>query len=293
MLKKKPLASVDNIPNRTIDGDVNRNTDAAPPVLEARSLRYVARDGSCLIDDVSLRMQRGDVLAIVGPNGAGKSTLLTLLCGLQTPTAGEVILNNKPLSSFSAGELARYRALVGQLDQPDLRLTVEEYVTLGRLPLLNLVDASAHQRAVDQALDVTQTSPLRRAALYRLSGGERQRIQIARALAQEPSLLCLDEPTNHLDPDAKAQMLSLVAELGISVVMVVHDLALVPEFASHLAILEQSRLRAIGAVADVLKPALIREVFGVDFIRLPHPQEARLLSIVDIHRRVPDTLPAC
>ena len=258
------------------------SVSALAPMLEARSLTYDARDGSRLIDAVSLSLHSGDVLAIVGPNGAGKSTLLNLLSGLIKPTSGSILVEETPLNTLAPLERARRLAVVSQLEQPDTRLSVEQYVALGRLPWQGAVDDATHQAAVDQALLLTTTTALRYVPISQLSGGERQRMHIARALAQEPQLLLLDEPTNHLDPDAKGKMLSLIAGRGITVIAVVHDLALVPEFASHLAILDQARLRAVGPVADVLQPAIIREVFGVDLIRLPHPQETRTLSIIDI-----------
>ncbi|MEM7208650.1 MAG: ABC transporter ATP-binding protein [Pseudomonadota bacterium] len=255
---------------------------AQRPVLRADSLTYVAGDGKRLIDTISLSIEPGSVLAIVGPNGAGKSTLVSLLSGLTTPTWGSVHVEENPLATMATVERARKLAVVGQMEHPDIRLTVEQYVALGRLPWQGAVDELAHQAAVDRALELTASGALRDVPIRQLSGGERQRMHIARAIAQEPGLLLLDEPTNHLDPEAKGKMLSLIAGLGITVIAVLHDLALVSEFATHVAILDRSKLRAVGPVADVLEPEIIRDVFGVDLIRMPHPQETRTLSIIDI-----------
>jgi iron complex transport system ATP-binding protein len=112
-----------------------------------------------------------------------------------------------------------------------------------------------------------------------LSGGERQRAQIARALAQEPRILFLDEPTNHLDPRARGALLALVARLDLTVVAVLHDLNLVPDFASRVAVMRDGRLISSE---ETLSRDLVRDVFGIDLLRLPHPHENRELTVFDI-----------
>ena len=129
---------------------------------------------------------------------------------------------------------------------------------------------------------VAHLTELREKPLSQLSGGERQRAHIARALAQKPQLLFLDEPTNHLDPDAKGRMLSLIAGLGITVVMIVHDLVMIPEFASHVALMKDAHLTAFGAVTDVLTPDAVRETFGVDYLLLPYKD--RHIPALDIRK---------
>ncbi|WP_136660281.1 ABC transporter ATP-binding protein [Nitratireductor sp. XY-223] len=255
---------------------------AAVPVLEVSNLCHSARNGDLLIDDVSFAVPRGSILAIAGPNGAGKSTLLQLISGLGELAPGQVRLNGSDLSKMRPRERAKDIAFVGQLESPDGRLRLEDYVALGRLPLRSELPEKDHRAAVTKALQATQLERFRDAPLGRLSGGERQRAHIARAIAQDPKLLFLDEPTNHLDPDAKGKILSLIVGLGITVVLIVHEIALIPEFATQVAVLEQARLRAFGPAQDVLTPSLIRDVFAVDLIRVRHPSEARTLSVVDI-----------
>ncbi|WP_419906170.1 ABC transporter ATP-binding protein [Hoeflea sp.] len=255
---------------------------AAVPVLEVSNLCHRARNGDVLIDDISFAVPRGGILAIAGPNGAGKSTLLRLISGLGELAPGQVRLNGRDLSTLRPRDRAKDIAFVGQLESPDGRLRLEDYVALGRLPLRGELPEQDHRDAVADALRATQMERFRDAPMGRLSGGERQRAHIARAIAQNPKLLFLDEPTNHLDPDAKGKILSLIVGLGITVVLIVHELALIPQFASQVAVLEQTRLRAFGPAPEVLTPDLIRDVFGVDLIRVQHPSEPRTLSVVDI-----------
>ncbi|MEL6958067.1 MAG: ABC transporter ATP-binding protein, partial [Pseudomonadota bacterium] len=188
-----------------------------------------ASNGAVLLRDVSFDVEHGAILAIAGPNGAGKTTLLNVLCGINAPTSGDVCINGANLKNLTATERARQIAVVGQQDIPDGRLTLREYVTLGQIPIQADCSAPEHAQALSHTLDITGLTALADKRMGVLSGGERQRAHIARALAQKPFVLFLDEPTNHLDPDAKGKMLSLVAGLGISVIMVLHDLVLIPE----------------------------------------------------------------
>ena len=149
-------------------------------------------------------------------------------------------------------------------------------------PIYAIGDIHGQAAELDRVLNLTGLSDLAEKRMGVLSGGERQRAHIARALAQNPSLLFLDEPTNHLDPDAKGRMLSLVAELGITVVMIVHDLVMIPEFATHVAMMKSARLTGFGPVADVLTSDQVRETFGVDYLYFHH--EGRVIPALDIRK---------
>ncbi|MEM9797143.1 MAG: ABC transporter ATP-binding protein [Pseudomonadota bacterium] len=238
-----------------------------------------------LLRDAELRLSHGATLAIAGPNGAGKSTLMALLAGILTPTEGTIEIGGLPLASLSGQDRARRIALVSQHANPDGRLTLRDYVGLGQLPIWAEHGPDVHRAALDHVLDLTQLLTKAAHPMARLSGGECQRAHIARALAQRPELLLLDEPTNHLDPDAKGRMLSLVASLGITVVMVVHDLVLIPEFASHTALVQDGRLTAFGPTKDVLTPKAVSTTFGVDYLLLAHGD--RKVPALDIRRTDP------
>ncbi|MCV6597578.1 MAG: ABC transporter ATP-binding protein [Mangrovicoccus sp.] len=250
--------------------------------LQAKDLAFRTPSGTDLLQEVSFDLAEGAILAIAGPNGAGKTTLLNLLCGAHAPHGGEVRLNGRRLAQLSAMERARMIAVVGQQERPDGRLRLRDYVALGQIPIQSDRSAKAHEQALDQVLQITGLEDLAEKSMGQLSGGECQRAHIARALAQRPQLLFLDEPTNHLDPDAKGRMLSLVADLGITVVMIVHDLVMIPEFASHVALLKSTRLTGFGPVERVLTPARVRDTFGVDYLCFPH--EGRVVPALDIRR---------
>ncbi|GLQ35168.1 iron ABC transporter [Amylibacter marinus] len=251
-------------------------------LLIAQGLGHTAPNGSPLIQDVSFELEPGAVLAIAGPNGAGKTTLLNLLCGVEPVKRGDILLAGRSLSSYSSMQRARQIATVSQHESPDGRLLLRDYVALGQIPILADQSHQDHQRDLDRVLALTGLLPLANNSMARLSGGERQRAHIARALTQKPSLLFLDEPTNHLDPDAKGRVLSLVADLGITSVMVLHDLVMIPTFATHIALLKASRLMAFGPVDQVLTPQNVRDVFGVDYLCLSHKN--RIIPALDIRK---------
>lgn len=255
-------------------------TDAA--FLVARDLEYYALNGDVLLQGTSFELEKGAILAIAGPNGAGKTTLLNLLCGAAEMVLGDVLINGRSLKQMSASDRARMIAVVSQQEFPDGRLLLRDYVALGQIPIRSDRSAEAHAAELDRILVLTGLDALADKRMALLSGGERQRAHIARALAQNPSLLFMDEPTNHLDPDAKGRMLSLVAELGITVVMIVHDLVMIPEFATHVALMKSTRLTSFGPVAEVLTPAHVRDTFGVDYLYFQH--EGRVIPALDIRR---------
>ena len=254
-------------------------------LLEARGLTATA-NGRILVDNVSLSLAAGQRLAIVGPNGAGKTTLLRMLCGALAPSGGEARLSGRRLDRLSSAERALSVAVVGQTDQSDPRLALIDYVELGRVPHAGLRRRREDRDIVVEALRRTGLLPLLDRSIGSLSGGERQRAQLARAVAQEPRILFLDEPTNHLDPRARAELLDMVAGFGATVVAVLHDLALVAPFATMVAVMNNARLHALAPPREALAAALMREVFGIDVLRLPHPTEDRELTIFDLPNRV-------
>lgn len=250
--------------------------------LNAEGLGYASSPNTRLLQGASFALPQGAVLAIAGPNGAGKTTLMNLLAGITRPTEGQITVDGEDLASMTPQQRARRIALVSQHGNPDGRLNVRDYVALGQMAIWADHSRETHRQALAEVLDLTQLSEKSTHLMARLSGGERQRAHIARALAQRPRLLLLDEPTNHLDPDAKGRMLSLIASLGITVAMVVHDLVMIPEFTSHTALVHGGRLTAFGPTKDVLTPKAVQSTFGVDYLLLPHGE--RQVPALDIRK---------
>jgi iron complex transport system ATP-binding protein len=231
--------------------------------------------------DVSLEVPPGWT-AIVGPNGAGKSTLLRVLAGLQIPDAGEVILNDKPLTNWRGRSRATEMAWLAQQSETNGELTVREIVHLGRLPRLGLfASPTTHDEGrVDQAMADAECTPWQHRRLHELSGGERQRVLLARTLAVDAPMLLLDEPTTHLDPPHQVVLVRLIrrqVRAGIAVVSVLHDLSLAL-LADRLVVMDQGCIRGEGphddpalhaALIDVFGGAISIEPFGSRWIAIP------------------------
>ncbi|MCP3802196.1 ABC transporter ATP-binding protein [Allokutzneria sp. A3M-2-11 16] len=224
----------------------------------------VTLDGKPILDGVSLTVPRGSVVGLVGPNGSGKSTLLRTVYRSLRPLTGVVKLDDADLWSLPVRESARRVAAVLQ-EGGSSALSVAEVVELGRTPHHGMVSrtTSADREAVRVAMERAGVTALAERPMVSLSGGERQRVHLARALAQEPSLLVLDEPTNHLDIRARFALLSTVRGLGVTTLAVLHELDLAVRSCDHLVVLDHGKVVAAGEVLDALTPTIFREVFGV------------------------------
>jgi len=218
-----------------------------------------------ILNDVSLTIRPGTVLGLLGPNGSGKSSLLRLLAGLARPASGRVTLDGRDIAGIRRRDLARRIALVQQHATTEMNVTAQDVVMLGRIPhRAPLAGCSqADTAAVGTALAQVDMTAFCHESWQSLSGGERQRVQIARALAQQPRELFLDEPTNHLDIQHQLDLLRLIATLGLTCIVALHDLNHAAMFCDRLLVLEGGRVVADGLPAEVLTRDLLSTVFKV------------------------------
>lgn len=235
-------------------------------VLQCEALCAGYRDRPVL-HDLSLTLRDGEMVALLGPNGAGKSTLLQVATGLLPRRSGTVRLFGEDVARLPAARRAQLAAVVPQELSTPLAFTVAEMVLMGRTAMLGRWSApcARDMAAVEQALVYTDTLDLRQRRFAALSGGERQRVAIAMALAGEPRLLLLDEPTSHLDMSHRLEVVQLIRrinrERGAAVLMIAHDLNLAAEFFPRLVLLDQGRIVADGAPAEVLRATTLRDVY--------------------------------
>ncbi|RSN62419.1 ABC transporter ATP-binding protein [Actinomadura sp. WAC 06369] len=222
--------------------------------------------GRPVLAGVSLDVPAGSWTAVIGPNGAGKSTLLRSVLGL-LPVEGEVRVAGEDLRALKPRQRARVVAYAPQAPNLPLGMTVFDYTLLGRSPYIpHLGRESARDRAiVSEVLDRLDLTPFAGRALDHLSGGERQRVVLARALAQQTSVLLLDEPTSALDIGHQQQVMELIDRLrlsdGLTVVTTIHDLTLAGQYADALVLLSGGRVAAAGTPGEVLTRDAIEEHF--------------------------------
>ena len=200
-----------------------------------------------VLDDLSLEVQQGDFLALMGPSGSGKSTLLNLIGGLDTPTSGEIVINEQHLETMNASSLSDWRANnVGFIFQFYNLLPVLTANKNVEIPLL-LTNLSGSQRKehVSTALNVVGLSDRGSHKPNELSGGQQQRVAIARALVSDPDILVCDEPTGELDRNTASEILDLLQILnrdhGKTILMVTHD-PVAAEFAKRILHLDKGKL---------------------------------------------------
>ena len=221
---------------------------------------------------LDLRLERGEFVCLLGPNGSGKSTLIRTIAGIQRPLDGRLWLSGDEMGSLPAGDLARRLSVVLTERVEAGGLHAYDVVALGRYPhtswsgRLNREDRAA----VEQALRLARAEELAARPLAELSDGERQRVLVARALAQEPSLIVLDEPTAFLDVGARAEVVGLLRDLarreGIGVLVATHELDLALRNADSVWLLTAAGGVTVGAPEDLMLQGVLAAVFENDAI---------------------------
>jgi iron complex transport system ATP-binding protein len=237
-----------------------------------------------VLDTVSIDVGAGEVVGILGPNGSGKTTLLKLVAGVLKPQSGHIRLNGTEVTSLPRRALARRLAVVPQDTSLAFDYSVLEVVLMGRYAHLGAFELEGPRdlAAAFTALEATGTDAFATRQFRTLSGGEQQRVIIASALAQlddqvpalserresKGSLLLLDEPTTSLDLRYQLEVAALLKRLhgekGVTMVVSTHDLRLAAAVCTRLVLLSRGRVLADGPLDDVLTPALIGELFGID-----------------------------
>ncbi|MBI2799762.1 MAG: ABC transporter ATP-binding protein [Gammaproteobacteria bacterium] len=228
----------------------------------------VSRGAHTLLSEISCTVAAGQLLGICGPNGAGKTTLLRGLAGLLRGDSGTVTLNGRALHELSLTDRARQIGYLAQGPQIAWPLTVVDLVALGRQPhrVAWHAPTPADQIAVERALRSTNLEALRARSVSQLSGGERMRAHLARLLAGEHRILLLDEPTASLDPRHQLEVmatLKTLADGGLTVAVVLHDLTLATRYCTELLVLHHGSVTTRGAPALALDDACLADVFGV------------------------------
>ena len=243
-------------------------------MLEIKQLVKKYHTGDLAINGVDLKVEKGQVMALIGPSGAGKSTLIRCINRLEKATSGEIWLNGENIVKMRSRKLRRARRNMGMIFQEYAlveRLTVMENVLSGRLGYVGFWRSFLRkftQSDINAAFGLLEKVGLDTMVNKRadeLSGGQRQRVGIARALIQKPDILLVDEPTASLDPKTSRQIMRLITELceenQLAAIINIHDVALAQMYAERIVGLREGFIVYDGSPDD-LKPDILTEIYG-------------------------------
>lgn len=249
-----------------------------------------------LVDQVSLQIRPGQIVAILGPNGAGKSSLMKLLTGERRMQQGCISINNKEMSDYKRDELARIRSVVNQQSEVSFPFSLRDVIAMGRFP--HTSGKAIDDQIVEQVMQITEISSLADRIFNTLSGGEQQRGQMARAIAQIMTLnnesdtdisryILLDEPIANMDlshqhktlghlkrlckqPSKQAEQPQGRTQVGVAIVL--HDLNLASLYADYIVVINNSRVETQGRPAEVFTTELIQSIFHLQADIDSHPK---------------------
>lgn len=222
-----------------------------------------------VLSDVQLEIPKGKYISIVGPNGSGKTTLFNLLCGVEKPGKGIVTFEGQDVYRMDLRERARRFAVIHQHEDNSFPFTCVETVILGLHPHRNRFEklTDRHLEEVRKVMEMTDTWQFADKLITQTSGGEMQRVILARALMQSPQVLFMDEAMSDMDVHAKIKMIKLlkrlVAEEGLTVIAINHDINTAYQFSDEIIALKQGGVRVQGDPGQVMTEAFFADVFRV------------------------------
>jgi iron complex transport system ATP-binding protein len=233
------------------------------------------------LSGIDFNLQKGSFTGIIGPNGSGKTTLFRGITSALPTLNGIVSLKGKDLRLFSLKDRAQNIAIVSQFSDTE-QISVEDYILMGRIPYHNrfqFFESKTDYAIAYKYMKLTDVFQFKDKLLTELSGGEQQRAAIARALTQEPELLLLDEPTSHLDITHQVKILDLIhrlnQEMGLTVLMVIHDLNLASEYCDQLVLISEGKVFLQGAPEHVLTFENIEQVYKTPVITRTNPYSGK------------------
>ncbi len=243
-------------------------------------------EGKRILHPTSLMFETGKVTTLLGHNGCGKSTLMKLLSRQNVPASGQVLLNDQPVHQLDSKAFALNVAYLPQHPPITDGVTVRELVCFGRYPWKGAFGRYSREDydLVDEAIDRVGLTPFADRFVATLSGGERQRAWVAMLLAQQSQCILLDEPTSALDVAHQYELLHLIRELneslGLTVIMVLHDVNMAAKFSDHLIALHSGKVIAQGTPESMMTPEVLKNIYGMELALFAHPQTGQPISYI-------------
>jgi ABC-type cobalamin/Fe3+-siderophores transport system ATPase subunit len=243
-------------------------------LLQGKALSFsIANSGNAssieIVRNIDIDVHEGELVGLIGPNGAGKSTLLKLLCGIEPPTHGHVLWQEKNLVDVAQEQRAKQIAYLAQGARAQWPVSVERVVELGRLPHQGMWQRNTptDHTAIEQAMHMTEVTAYRNRIATTLSGGEQTLVMLARIFATQPQLIFADEPVATLDPYHQLHVMELLrahAQDSQAGVVVLHDLELAARFCDRLYLFQHGEIFVNGTPQAVLTQDNLRAVYGIE-----------------------------
>ncbi|MBR4642949.1 MAG: ABC transporter ATP-binding protein [Selenomonadaceae bacterium] len=236
-------------------------------MIEVKNLSW-AIDGKKILDNVNATFAEGKITAIIGANGSGKSTLMSFLSKTRR-SSNAVYFKGQDVDKISAERYALEVSVLPQRQKMIADFRVKDVVTMGRFPYKKKFRdyTDEDRRIARKAMESVGIIDMAERKLSQMSGGEIQRVLIAKALAQEPELILMDEPTNHLDVKYKLALMKTLQAYGKTVIIVLHDLSLAIQYCDEVVVMVAGRVLTQGNATEVMQPDLLKEIFGVPFVK--------------------------
>ncbi|MCD6493170.1 MAG: ABC transporter ATP-binding protein [Archaeoglobaceae archaeon] len=236
-------------------------------ILEVKNVRVKLGSIEAL-KDITFKIEKNEIVALLGPNGSGKSTILRTIFGIIKPYVGAVYLDFKNIEKFDFRQIAKRIGYLPQ-ENPETNLRVIDIVMLGRTPHLNGFKQPS-KKDLEIALNALKSvgmNGFKNRKFSELSGGERQKVMIARVFAQQPEILLLDEPTAHLDISSQIEVMELVSKKvneGLAAIIAIHDINLATSFCNRILMVKDGKIVRAGKPEEVISRSTIKEVFNAD-----------------------------
>ncbi|MFC3756474.1 methionine ABC transporter ATP-binding protein [Chryseobacterium tructae] len=256
-------------------------------MIEIRNISktfYQKKQSFKALDQVSLNIDKGDIVGIIGFSGAGKSTLIRTVNLLERPEEGQIIINGKDFTQLSSKQLAEERKKIGMIFQHFNLLSSRTVFDNVALPLeLDHISKDQINKKVNELLKIVGLEDKAHDYPKSLSGGQKQRVAIARALANDPHLLLCDEATSALDPVTTQSILQLLRDinqrLGITILLITHEMEVIKAVCNHVAVIDKGKLLAKGTLSEIIsnrENPVIQQFINSDVMTLPQELNSRL-----------------
>ena len=230
----------------------------------------IGYDEKIIVENFDIEIKKGEITTIIGPNGCGKSTVLKAISRIIKCKSGVVTIDGTDIFKMSTKDIAKKIAILPQMHKAPPDFTVKELVSYGRMPHQRWYKSieDSDKEIVDWAMEATGIFKFANRSVNSLSGGEKQRAWIAMTLAQKPEILFLDEPTTYLDISHQLEVMNLVKrlnkEMGIGVVMVLHDITQALETSDNIIVIKDGEKYAQGTPSKIITSELLKNVYNVD-----------------------------